>query len=1101
MTRKNIIATMVATLTSAMVSSTSFEAWGRSVALDLRKPMAESVAPSRAMNAAVYGEVDNGVLRSFDLDAGAADVGEVATGDELAFTLFDDVTVTLTLGEQMPTPLGGDAFLAEASGYDGVKNAVVLRTAHGLTVDVHDFRRNKIYKVVSTESGVAVKEVEAGGGACGCDSLPPPKRDAGPARSASVAALSASGPVALRSESGDVFVDILVAYDKNAAAWAMSNGGGVTNFAQTAVQNMNAAIANTGLDKSFKFRLVGILTLSVHSSDLGGALDDVTYGTGGWAPVKAKRDEVGADVVTILVDTGSAYGTTGMGWSLEDTDFAGFSEYAYNACAIRSVAQSHTMTHEVGHNMGCGHSDIQRSSPGPQLYDYSAGYYFTADGEAYHTIMAYGTEGPGGEEVPYFSSPDYAYKGVAVGDARRDNTRTLANTFAAVSKWRAEAGGEIGGGDDPVSTNTAEFDHDAMFAPVSGCESSVDVWSSGEWSVAEHSDWIVPHVLSGGDGMTTLYFAVAANETGYERTGSLTVRPKGSSYAATLLVRQNTVDFATTMEEAEAAARLADRRILLVMGREECWNTQSTLFSSVPSSTVRPLLDAGYVIWYSNCDRQTDAYRYSMGLGSYTLPLVCIIDPLHMSTYVARVTGYQGADDLKAFLEANPPIEPSSGAALPGLKPASEVYGPVFCGVAFDPKLVDSTPADGWAVTASGLPAGLKYDAWSGRISGVPTKVGTFTVAFTATKQGEEMQTAAITLRVNALPEWATGTFAGNVAWNEGRDEEFGAASMTVAANGKISGKILRMGAKWSFTASNYAAMGCEGSLFIVDAVAKSGKFTMPVSLEVCGAVSPDGILENAAVSGTAGDCEAMLWRNIWKDKSTAAVAKMELLKWEGLYTLSLDDGGYLSLTVGKDGNVKASGKLSDGTKVSATSPLMYDEDYGWLAYFYTAPSAYKGGSFAIAVGFNGPRGELEMLDFMDSARWISRNPQATGEYGEGFVRTRGFSGAYYGKKPDVSAWSVAAFCVEPPDGYRFDGRAPKISLAQATGIFKGSYSLLPDYGGKAKKVNFEGIVVLGAESLRGFYPWDAVGSYVDPKSGRAKTYKYKEPRPMALEH
>ena len=118
------------------------------------------------------------------------------------------------------------------------------------------------------------------------------------------------------------------------------------------------------------------------------------------------RDEVGADIVTVLVDTGTYEGTTGMGWSLMTTRFESFSEIAYNCCAVRSVARSHTMTHEVGHNMGCGHATAQRSSPGPQLYSYSAGYYFTGvDDERYCTIMAYEIEGPGGEQIPYFSSP------------------------------------------------------------------------------------------------------------------------------------------------------------------------------------------------------------------------------------------------------------------------------------------------------------------------------------------------------------------------------------------------------------------------------------------------------------------------------------------------------------------------------------------------------------------------------------------------------------------------------------------------------------------------------------------------------------------------
>ena len=38
-----------------------------------------------------------------------------------------------------------------------------------------------------------------------------------------------------------------------------------------------------------------------------------------------------------------------------------------------------------------------------------------------------------------------------------------------------------------------------------------------------------------------------------------------------------------------------------------------------------------------------------------------------------------------------------------------------------------------------------------------------------------------------------------------------------------------------------------------------------------------------------------------------------------------------------------------------------------------------------------------------------------------------------------------------------------------------------------------------GEESLRGFYLWDATSSYSDPKTGREKTYKYKESHVVSL--
>ena len=101
------------------------------------------------------------------------------------------------------------------------------------------------------------------------------------------------------------------------------------------------------------------------------------------------------------------------------------------------------MTHEVGHNMGAGHATAVNPSqivPGPQLHDYSSGFHFTAAGTAYHTIMAYNSDGWGGtyELAPLFSSPTATWLGATAGDATHDNARTLLNTCADVANWRAQ---------------------------------------------------------------------------------------------------------------------------------------------------------------------------------------------------------------------------------------------------------------------------------------------------------------------------------------------------------------------------------------------------------------------------------------------------------------------------------------------------------------------------------------------------------------------------------------------------------------------------------------------------------------------------------------
>ena len=555
-------------------------------------------------------------------------------------------------------------------------------------------------------------------------------------------------------------------------------------------------------------------------------------------------------------------------------------------------------------------------------------------------------------------------------------------------------------------------------------------------------------------------------------------------------------------------------------------------------------------------------------------------------------------------------------AALPNLNPDTDAYGTIYGGVAFESCRVDCTPEDGWTVKASGLPAGLSFK--DGEITGIPTKAGTYTVTFTASKKGEPNQTATITLKIEAAPEWATGTFTGWVdsySWLDSEtssDSEYGFATITVGANGKTSGKVSLGGTNYTFTAANYSAVDSENDWMwndetqtdeyvswvygcCVSGELKAGKTTIPVSFWIIPIDGPKApVSESMCVdyvelpnayaysydedSHVAGDRSLVfrLYRNVWKDKATATAAKNEISKWEGVYTLSMWSDGYLSITVGKDGTVKASGKLGDGTAVSASSPLMYDKDdaEGYFTLFYVAPSTYNGGSFWLPVGFGETRGELCAV--ISAGLLWNRNPQSTGEYGEEVQRWLEFEGAYYDKNEKLSAYyDQLRFVTEAPfllftyketyidevtkkkttssyiaDAYAkntleqvgctvgvgdkgfvvekatkpvkdkygvwsYNGRndgALTLSFAQATGIFKGSYTFWYDYisawdetkeketvAHTSKKASFEGVWVQGS-GLSGCFAWEQPASYVDPKTKKEKTYKYKEAYGVSLQ-
>ena len=633
-------------LTLLMLAAAS--AVASEITLDLR-PRAVRTRGVAALRA-TQTEEEAGTLRQTVLDAGAASTGSLAVGDVLRLSVYDDVTLSLTLVAREEAPLARASFQAEVSGANW-RDAVVTETDAGLLVTATDPASGLVYAVVSSDDRVTVREI---------DPHALPVVDGG-VRVPELDAVQDSVPTTMSAASTDqasTVVDMLVAYDRPAAAWAKANGGGVTNLAQQCVARMNGALANNGLDATFRFRLVGVLAVDADGDgNLNDTLDKVTQKTGAWAAVSAMRDAVGADVVSTMVDTGSAYGTTGLGWALTQTTASGmsnFSENAYNVLSVRAAAQSHVMTHETGHNMGAGHADAQDSSPGPQSFSYSSGFYFTGtDKRAYHTIMAYNTDGYGNSynAAPLFSDPDNTWAGVPAGDATHDNAQVLARTYAAVAQFRAQK---------------VALSYDVFFSPEGG---------------TLFSDSVTVTLTPGKAGLEIRYTTDGSDPTathGSLYTSPLTLTKTTTIRAATVMDDGTTGPvYAATYYKSDLGAALNAPQLVWNTSADYPWTAQATNTYDGTLAVQSAALPKGTVnrTWLSTTvtgpTKMSFRYRAKMYSSSFRV-------------YLDSSVAWQTANAVDDWTLVEVDVPTGAHAVKFEYEQRGYYYDPTFCGIWLD---------------------------------------------------------------------------------------------------------------------------------------------------------------------------------------------------------------------------------------------------------------------------------------------------------------------------------------------------------------------------------------------------------------------------------
>ena len=265
-------------------------------------------------------------------------------------------------------------------------------------------------------------------------------------------------------------------------------------------------------------------------------------------------------------------------------------------------------------------------------------------------------------------------------------------------------------------------------------------------------------------------------------------------------------------------------------------------------------------------------------------------------------------------------------------------------------------------LAVKGLPSGLKYNAKTGEITGIATKVGTYTVTLTVT-DGKAKYVSTITIEVEALPDWVVGTFNGYIDGSESYAGDWvDWVTITITSSGKVSYKdITEDGSIYIVNPKDITFKQNESGDYIIETDQRGidwyDKKELRISFLIIDGVTV-GVIEGesngadiedggAWIEPSIGEFYAI--KNVWKNakgtklaptfiKNTITSVSMSRMRdddWDPYY------GGYLTLKYGANGAVTTSYSETEGGKATATGSTQlvpYEVDGNITkAWLYTA--------------------------------------------------------------------------------------------------------------------------------------------------------------------
>jgi len=422
--------------------------------------------------------------------------------------------------------------------------------------------------------------------------------------------------------------------------------------------------------------------------------------------------------------------------------------------------------------------------------------------------------------------------------------------------------------------------------------------------------------------------------------------------------------------------------------------------------TIKATPVKGYVFagWYATAAEANGGGRGATALpddghaGRVTLPLAASMSvtvPEMRYVFAKFVTAEEDKDSIELAVNG---VEMAAGAGRPPYQTN------IWAGVYMEWPVAASALSE-TNVKVAGLPSGLKFTdkpvtskIGSGKtavtvtnvpaytIYGAPTAaskerrdgvIAPYQVKITVTTAGKSSKTYQIETFVDALPAWAVGTFDG-AAFDGGRGatalpEEVdghagrvilpcGLVTLTVAANGKISGKLIDADGTWTLSAAWFDGVtgtrdacpyqdpetGSQESevgspVFVATVIGKNGKMAITNEVEVSAegmagtrdacpyrgvvnaqAARSTGSTGSSSTGGSSSSTggspvleEWTAWQNLWKTEPWKTDAK----PFAKASALAIDEGtrdacpylGTITLKFAASGAVTASGKFVTG--------------------------------------------------------------------------------------------------------------------------------------------------------------------------------------------